>query len=373
MLSPITFKIVPSTVTRLTMSDEEYFGGAVPLHISNSKMGLINPDQGGSPEKYVNGFGSSDSPALALGSAVHALILEGDMYKLFDKVDKPTAKVGMIFDTLHKLMVKGKGFDEAIQEAAEIHEYYGGKIAGKRKETMITAGMPYLNYLQKDKTPYTICLDKAMREKLISCVASIHNNKLATELLAPTKPKDFFSHRESFNEDVIICDIELDFEDGSTMVLPLKAKIDNWSIDYVNKVLTLNDLKTTGKPVETFPGKEEIQTVEIDGNPTEILTFVKGSFQSYHYYRQMYMYGWMLWQYATEHLGVDNTWKLAVNMIVVETNKPHKSHVFNVDKRWMKAGKEEMQEILARIAYHEINGYDIEVEGEKCEMVFEIC
>ena len=38
------------------MDDETYFGNGLPNYISNSLMGLINPDQGGSARKFFYGF-----------------------------------------------------------------------------------------------------------------------------------------------------------------------------------------------------------------------------------------------------------------------------------------------------------------------------
>ena len=55
------------TIKLLDISDEEYFGSNYRDYISNSRLKLINPDQGGSPELYKQGLGSSISDSLYFG------------------------------------------------------------------------------------------------------------------------------------------------------------------------------------------------------------------------------------------------------------------------------------------------------------------
>lgn len=58
-------------------------------------------------------------------------------------------------------------------------------------------------------------------------------------------------------------------------------KADNWTIDKDNKIITLNDLKTTGHLLEQF---------------------MNGSFWNFHYHRQMGMYLWMLLQFCKKNM-----------------------------------------------------------------------
>lgn len=369
--------IVPGTVQRLTMSDEEYFGNGLPGYISNSRMGLINPEQGGSAKKYFYGFEdeSKYSAALELGSAVHALILEEDKYTLA-KVDKPTGMVGPIFDTVYKLVAREETpmeFEEALSVAVQVHNYYGGKVEGKRRETLIASGKPYLEFLVKYKVPGTICLTPELKQKLLGCVDAFKANDTAMALLTP-KSDEIFPVL-SFNEDVIICEAdytewedavgEYDLPKEKTTRVKLKAKIDNWTIDEENKVVTLNDLKTTGKSVQDFPGRQGYEFTVINGEVQRCPVFEQGSFQTYHYYRQMHMYGEMLWAYVQEAYGVDRTWTLKVNMLVVETNKPHNCQVFGVSQTWLDYGKNEYVDLMRRIVWHTENGFDKLIEFDR--------
>lgn len=51
-------KITPilETLQLLKITDEEYFSSKYKDYISNSRLGLLNPKQDGSPEKFFKGF-----------------------------------------------------------------------------------------------------------------------------------------------------------------------------------------------------------------------------------------------------------------------------------------------------------------------------
>lgn len=48
------------SIRLLDISDEEYFGSGYRNYISNSRLKLMNPEQGGSPELYKLGLGSTE-------------------------------------------------------------------------------------------------------------------------------------------------------------------------------------------------------------------------------------------------------------------------------------------------------------------------
>lgn len=61
-VSPIMDSLVIDKIT-----DEVYFSEKYADYISNSRLKLINPDQGGSPEQYFEGFFGIYSDALIQG------------------------------------------------------------------------------------------------------------------------------------------------------------------------------------------------------------------------------------------------------------------------------------------------------------------
>jgi hypothetical protein len=49
-------EIIPESIRLLKIDDATYFGPEYKDYISNSKLKLINPDEGGSREKYEQGL-----------------------------------------------------------------------------------------------------------------------------------------------------------------------------------------------------------------------------------------------------------------------------------------------------------------------------
>lgn len=58
---------MPETIQCIKMTDEEYFSEKYRGYISNSRLALINPEQGGSPEKYADGFEGGFNASFQLG------------------------------------------------------------------------------------------------------------------------------------------------------------------------------------------------------------------------------------------------------------------------------------------------------------------
>ena len=59
------------------ISDEVYFSKKYNGYVSNSRLGLINPRQDGTPDKFFAGFtGEGYSDALIRGTAVHSICLQ---------------------------------------------------------------------------------------------------------------------------------------------------------------------------------------------------------------------------------------------------------------------------------------------------------
>ena len=89
-----------TSIERIPMSDEEYFGPRYSEYTSNSRLKLINPDSGGSPSKYKTGFKIKNDRSLILGSAVHCALLQPDEFKIAPDLKKPTAKLGLVIDKI---------------------------------------------------------------------------------------------------------------------------------------------------------------------------------------------------------------------------------------------------------------------------------
>lgn len=324
------------TVKRLKISDEEYFSEKYKDYISNSRLKYINPEQGGSPLKYKDGIPQETTRSLQLGSAIHEVFLQPESFSLEEDLERPSAKLGEVCDCIIKNRTEGKSIYESIFQACNEIGYYVNSLTPNRIKQIIAKGF---NYYRKSKlvdNTDKIVLSSKDREVCVNCLNSLNSHPEITRLI---RPVDMFGEpTTSYNEDAIFMDVKCEYE-GQSTILKLKMKADNWTINEDTKELVLNDLKTTGKPVNFF-----MQDY--------------GSFVHYHYARQMGMYLWMLFHLCKKEFNVDKTWNISSNIIAVETVGENKSRVFRVSKSQLTAGKKEFQRLLKMVGVCQIKGFD---------------
>jgi hypothetical protein len=294
--------IIDSKLVKI--SDEEYFSDKYKDYINNSKLSLINPDQGGSLDKYREGGKLIENDSLVLGTAVHNLILQPNEFELDDKIDKPSAKKGMIVDYIlrNKLPLNG----ESISEAIEAVDYFGGNISTKKINELRELLLPYYNYVL-DKNDNKIRLPARLANTCKECVKSVTGNADILELLYP---ENMVVH----NEITVLSKIELD-----SKILKFKGKID--SLSYNNDVFIVNDLKTTRSNIENF----------------------KYSFEKYHYARQLALYTYLLEPIFKNRVS-------ECNIIAVQTIHPFTSGIFGITKATLNSGLVEMRKLIKLVA-----------------------
>ena len=344
--SDFQIKIDINSVCKKEISDEEYFSPKYGHYISNSRLKNIDPLAGGSPTKYkLNPKISSDS--LRIGSTVHECLLQPGEFELAPKIDRPTAKLGLVMDAIPGFLEEGIGLDDAIKQAAAKVDYYSSTINTKL-DSIKEVWEDYSKRLEElNKTP----TDKVRRilankewDIVNGCLESCRANNDIMNLLHPTTP--FGDPIESYFEDALFMDYIVIYKHHNCAVLPFKMKADNWTIDTDSKIITLNDLKTTGKSVQCFMRED-------------------GSFNHYDYSRQMAVYSQILWYYCMKNYGVyPKDWKIKANMLVVETIPNYWSKAYVVNPSQLTDGKKKLNELLCRVAYCEMFGYDKEVEFE---------
>ena len=342
-----TIELIPESIQLIKMDDSEYFSPTYKEYISNSKLSLLNPAEGGSLEKFLSGFKSEYSDSFELGSAVHSIALQSDLYYISD-IRKPSGKLGLFIEKVFQFRQQNMSIKEAIDKASKDADYYSSGLTPKRIKTAIDSSYKY--YLQRlqtrnvieEKTP--IYLSEGIYNKYEQCMLGISENKKFKTTLFP---ESLFAEVEVYNEYAILCEIKVTV-DGEERIVKVKGKLDNFTINHETEELTLNDLKTTGKPVNYFMGNK-VKTTNEDGE--EEYTFIPGSFQKFHYYRQMALYGWLL-QCAINQLKNIN-YKLKCNMLVVETTPNFKSRIFPVTNGHIKLGTEEFKKLLIDVAWIE--------------------
>lgn len=330
-------KLIPllDTIQLIEMSDEEYFSDKWAGYISNSKLALINPDQGGSPQIYKEGLSKHPkySDSLVFGSAVHELVLQPKEFAVVNNVDRPTAKMGAMADELYKTFLSNKGVvsDKDIIAASDKIDYYKGKMDSIKIENVKDKCINYWwdrrDWEHNNSGTEPIYLDPKSREKLQLCLASVEANKEVQDLL---HPKGVFEEPISMNEAALFMDVNAEHE-GKETILKLKGKLDNFTIDTETNEVVLNDLKTTGHWLIGF------------GN----------SFKKYHYNRQMAMYAWMLRSYVEKQYNIKPS-SLMANMLLVCTVPDYRAGVFRVTNGEIRKGFLEFKDLLQRVAYCEL-------------------
>lgn len=337
-------EIVPGTIQLLKMTDAEYFSEKYREYISNSRLGLIDPDNGGSPEKYAESFKSSYSESFELGSAIHAMVLQPDYYHIAD-INKPTGKLGLWAEEVFQLRKKGLTIAQATSKAAEVADYYASNFSKTRLKTAIKNSIGFykqrINF-QGEIDKETIFLSAPMKFKFEQCMLGIAENTRVKDTLYP---QGLFNEVPFYNEYAILCEADfIDEDTGEITRLKLKGKMDNYTVDDVEETITLNDLKSSGKPAKYFMGNNVNITAE---SGEQSIVWYDGSFQKYHYGRQCGVYLWLL-QCAIKELYNLN-YKSKVNIVVIETIPDFKSKVYPVNGKQIKEGLAEFKRLLTLV------------------------
>lgn len=336
------FKIVPilDSIRKEEISDEVYFSKPYAKYISNSRLKCIDPTEGGSWEEFCNPSRISTS-SLNIGSVVHEILLQPESFELATKMNKPSAKLGMVIDEVYKLRQDGYSIYDAIKKASSTVQYYVNAIDTKIP-SIIEKGLDYYKKLHcfksncSEKEQILLC-DRDW-DVVNSCLSACYNNK---QIMDKLHPIDMWGDPiESYCEDALFMDFLVSYKGYKCAILPFKLKIDNWTINLTEKIITLNDLKTTGRPITRFMHPEY------------------GSFQHYHYFRQLFVYGMILWNYCQKKYGVSKQtgWKMDFNILAVQTIPDYTAQCFNISRDWLKKGKIEFEMLMKRIAAYEIFG-----------------
>ena len=339
-LSDIKISPIYESVHREKMSDERYFSDEFSDYISNSRLKLINPKDGGSPSKYKAGFTGEFTNSLAIGSAVHCLLLQGDTFVLGPDINKPSAKLGLVIDKIREYRIKGYTVNESINKACLDIHYYEKNINPSRIKSIIKSGFEYYKNCKYILDDHAIILSSKDREIVKRCLNNLNTHRVKRIL----NPIDLFGEEmDSFNEEAFFINLIGKYKDKECEI-KLKMKADNWTLDIENKIVTLNDLKTTGHSINTFMEKD-------------------GSFYKFSYYRQFALYLWIILQYCKKELAFkSDEWIYKCNVIVVETIQDNKVGIFPISKELLDYGRTEFCKLLKMVAYCEMFGYDDNIE-----------
>lgn len=337
-LSEIKLTPLLDTLQLIKISDAEYFSPKYGECISNSRLGLLNPRQGGSPESFFTGFKDEGFiSSLVIGSAVHELVLQNESFELAPALGKPTAKMGAMADELYPMWLEHPIRTSDITEASNKINYYKGKLTPDRIKQVNEQCIPYWKARKKlvsNSNKELIYLDDKSRDTVYNCVEALTNNPQVQELLHPS---GLIDAPISLNENALLLDVQAECPNGKTFIMHLKAKLDNFTIDLESDTVVVNDVKTIGKVVS-----------EIDSNISK-----------YHYSRELAMYLFLLRLYVIKEYGIKNP-TMKANYLVVSTVPQYYTKVRAMTKKECYAGLHEFQTLLRYAAYQiGYNGYSL--------------
>ena len=337
-LSEIKLTPLLDTLQLIKISDAEYFSPKYGEYISNSRLGLLNPRQGGSPESFFTGFKDEGFiSSLVIGSAVHELVLQNESFELAPALGKPTAKMGAMADELYPVWLEHPIRTSDITEASNKVNYYKGKLTPDRIKQVNEQCIPYWKARKKlvsNSNKELIYLDDKSRDTVYNCVEALTNNPQVQELLHPS---GLIDAPISLNENALLLDVQAECPNGKTFIMHLKAKLDNFTIDLESDTVVVNDVKTIGKVVS-----------EIDSNISK-----------YHYSRELAMYLFLLRLYVIKEYGIENP-TMKANYLVVSTVPQYYTKVRAMTKKECYAGLHEFRTLLRYAAYQiGYNGYSL--------------
>lgn len=338
------WKIKVLDINGADMPDSEYF--KLKGYTSVSRLKLLDPDSGGSPDQYLSGFSQEYNESLALGTAVHCHILQPDDFEISPYRGKPAGKLGFFIDKVFYYRQQKLSILESIEKASVAANYYNNKMTPKLIRNAMEKGLDYYIKLTTgyfNNTKETIVLSQRLLDAYYECVKSLKNNHAIRSMLQ----NQGLENKQFFNEIALFSNIEVTFPDGKKHVIKFKGKLDSVVYNEDTSTLYLNDVKTTSKSLNYF------MDVFYEGK------VCPGVFSHHAYYFQLAAYSILLQKYFQEvlHLNYD-TFKC--NILAVETTNQFRSDIFRINNSYINLGIAKFKELLCRLAYHEVYGFDKE-------------
>ena len=330
-------KITPilETLQLEDISDEEYFSEHFKNYISNSRLGVLKKD---GAKAFFEGIPQVYNSSFETGSLIHTMCLQPEDYEVIEGVYKPTAKAGLMADALYK--ADGTiPTDDEIKSMSYIIGYYKDKLTSNRLKEFRDKAESYWRdrFIYETNNPFKegdkkrIYTDERNFELLNNCLKTLNENKDIQNLLHPTGVLDT---PITGNEKTILLDIQMEIPGYEPKVYKLKAKLDNFSIDKEENIITVNDLKTTSRPAVQF-------------DP-----------EYFSYQREIAFYSWLIKLCAKKFYNVENATTKG-NFLVVSTIPEYNTLVYPMTSKLFMSGWKEALFLLKTVAYlNQVKGYE---------------
>lgn len=328
-------KITPliDTLKLEDIDDAVYFSEKYSGYISNSRLGVLKKD---GVEAFFKGIPQVYSSAFEFGSLCHQQVLQPDKFEVVSEVFKPTAKAGLMADALYN-SDGTTPTDDDIKSMSYKIGYYKDKLTTNRLTEFRAKAEPYWRdrYIFEQNNPVgkkeRIYTDERSYDILTNCLRTLGENEQIQRLL---NPEGLLKKPVVGNEKTILMDIQMEIPDYEPRTYKLKAKLDNFTVDFDDNAIIVNDLKTCGKPVSMF-------------DPLQ-----------YSYQREIAFYSYLLKLVAKKYYDLGNS-IIKGNFLVVSTVPEYDTLVYPMSPKLFKMGFEEVKYLLRCIAYfNQVKGYD---------------
>ena len=329
-------KIIPllDTLKLEDIDDAVYFSEQYKNYISNSRLGVLKKD---GVKAFFEGIPQVYNPSFISGELVHQQVLQPESFEVIEGVFKPTAKAGLMADALYKSDGSTPTDDEIKSMSYKIG-YYKDKLTPNRLKEFRDKAEPYWRdrflFEQKNipsRFKKRIYTDEKNYNLLVNCLKTLGENKEIQKLLHPT---GIVEEPIVGNERTILMDIQMEVPEYEPRIYKLKAKLDNFSIDTEENVITVNDLKTTSRPAVQF-------------DPT-----------FFSYQREISFYSYLLKQVAKKYYNIENP-TIKGNFLVVSTIPEYNTLVYPMTPKLFKSGMMEVSYLLKTVAYfNQVKGYE---------------
>jgi len=333
-------KITPliDTLKLENISDEVYFSKKYSDYISNSRLGKLKKD---GAKAFFEGFKVQEyNPSFEFGSWLHMRVLQPENFDFIEGVYTPTAKAGLMALELYHSDGTTPTDDE-IKAASYKIGYYKDKLTNSRIKEFREKSSQFWRdrFIYEQNNPLKegdkkrIYTNEKSYNLLKCCLESIEKDSSFNKLL---HPEGITEDPYSVNEQTILLDVELEIPGYESKVYKLKSKLDNFTINREENIITVNDLKTTSRLAKEF-------------DP---------SFFSYQ--RELGMYSYLLKLCANKFFNLENP-TVKGNFLVVSTIPDYNTLVYPMSLKLFKSGFEEFKYLLKTVAYLNIvKGYEFQ-------------
>ena len=315
------------------ISDEIYFRDYRKDYISNSRLGVLKKE---GAKAFFEGIPQTYNPSFTTGTLIHQQLLQPESFEVIGEVFKPSAKAGLMADYLYN-SDGTTPTDDDIKSASYKIGYYKDKLTSNRLKEFRQKAEPYWRdrFIYEQNNPIgnkeRVYTDEKNYELLCNCLKTLNSDENIQKLLHPIS---IVTEPVVGNEKTILLDIKMEVPGYEPRIYKLKAKLDNFSIDFDEETITVNDLKTTSRPASMF-------------DP-----------EYFSYQRELSFYSYLL-KLCTQHIYKIEKPTIKGNFLVVSTVPDYNTRVYPMTSKLFKSGWNETLFLLKTVAYlNQVKGYE---------------